>query len=261
MTEMGNGMSQSTDTTGSQPVISASTPAAAPQAPTQATTSEERSFRQSEVTDIVKRAKQEAVDSFRRMQVEQPNYVQQKYGESAVPQQPQPSVQKAAETSFTQEDVRRMAAEEAQRMRDQWINDTNEKAQVADAQRMVQEFWTKVSTGREKYQDFDQVTGNINYVKFPNVVQLLARHIDNSDSVLYELGKNRIKMANLEWLAERSPEDAIIEANALSKSIKDNEAAGKMRFPNAPLSQLRPSNTGTDNGAMSVGDYRKKYKV
>jgi hypothetical protein len=46
----------------------------------------------------------------------------------------------------------------------------------------------------------------------------------------------------------------------LSQSIKDNESAGKMRHPNEPLSQMRPSNTGTDNGAMSVKDYRSKYR-
>ena len=60
------------------------------------------------------------------------------------------------------------------------------------------------------------------------------------------------KMANLETLAHMSPNDAIIQAQRLSQSIKDNEVASKIKTPNEPLSQIRPSNTGTDNGAMAL---------
>ena len=89
----------------------------------------------------------------------------------------------------------------------------------------------------------------------------MGDYVDNSHDVLYELGKDRIKMANLETLAHMSPNDAIIQAQRLSQSIKDNEVASKIKTPNEPLSQIRPSNTGTDNGAMSVKDYRAKYQV
>lgn len=93
-------------------------------------------------------------------------------------------------------------------------------------------------------------------------MQLLADHIDNSHDVLYEMGKDRFKMSQLEQLAYMSPKDAIVQAQRLSQSLKDNEAAGKVRMPNEPLSQMRPSNTGTDTGAaMSVTDLRRKYKV
>jgi len=69
-------------------------------------------------------------------------------------------------------------------------------------------------------------------------------------------------MSQLEQLAYMSPKDAIVQAQRLSQSLKDNEAAGKVRMPNEPLSQMRPSNTGTDTGAaMSVTDLRRKYKV
>jgi hypothetical protein len=48
----------------------------------------------------------------------------------------------------------------------------------------------------------------------------------------------------------------------LSDSIKMNQNAGKYQSPNEPLSQLRPSNAGTGNqGALTVGDYKRKYRV
>lgn len=256
MTEMVTGMSQSSDTSSSQPVSSP--------APAQSTQGQsERTFRQDEVSDIVKRAKQDAVDSYRRLQSEQPQYWQQKYGDSGQPQgqQTQPANVPGQQNTFGEENYRKIAAEEAQRLRDEWVKEAQTKSQEEMAQRTVQNFWNKVAAGKEKYQDFDQVTGDIQYARFPNVVQLLADYVDNSHDVLYELGKDRIKMANLESLALMSPQDAVIQAKRLSQSIKDNESAGKQRIPNEPLSQLRPSNAGTDNGVMSVRDYRNKYKV
>lgn len=249
MTEGTGEVSQNQSTPSSQPVIS-STPA--PNTPSAA---EERSFRQSEVNEIVKRAKNDAIETYKRVQTEQPNYAQQKYGD-ANEQQPYQSQSSSGDERF-----RKIAAEEAQRLRDDWMREQQSKSEAEYAQRTVQSFYSKISPGREKYEDFDKVTNDIQYAKFPNVVQLLADHVDNSHDVLYELGKDRTKMATLEMLANMSHQDAITQAKRLSQSIKDNEAAKSTRHPNEPLSQLRPSNAGTDNGVMSVRDFRQKYKV
>lgn len=218
-----------------------------------AQTEAERTFRQSEVNDIVKRAKHGAVEDFRRLQSEQPAYAEKKFGNEQNHQQPN--------ASHNETEIRKLAAQEAQRLRDEWVSEAKTKSEAEYAQKTVQQFWNKVQPGKEKYDDFDEVTGGIEYARFPNVVQLLAEYVDNADDVLYDLGKNRIKMANLESLSYMSPKDAIVEAQRLSKSLKDNAAAGKVRLPNEPLSKMRPSNTGTDNGAMSVKDYRAKYKA
>lgn len=240
MTEMVSGMSQSQDT-GSQPV---------PQAASAQSDAAERTFRQSEVNDIVKRAKSDAVDTYRRISVDQPQYAAQKYGESAHQAQ-----------SLNENDYRKIAAEEAQRHLDNVRQDAQQKSQDEMAKRTVQNFYSKITPGREKYQDFDKVTGDMDLARFPNVVQLLGEYLDNSDDVYYELGKDRFKLSQLEQLANLSPGDAIIQAKRLSQSIKDNSAAAKVRSPNEPLSQMRPTNAGTESGAMSVKDYRKKYKV
>ena len=250
--ESAQGMSQGSDTPVSQPGLTSSAQSVQT-APVQS--SDERSFKQSEVNDIIKKAKYGAVEDYKRLVAEQPNYASQKYGEP--PTQPQ---NQNASHAPSEDNYRRIAAEEAQRLRDQWVADARTQNEADNAQRIVQNFWNKISPGREKYQDFDKVTGDIEYARFPNVVQLLSEHVDNSHDVLYELGNDRIKMANLEQLAYLSPKDAIVQAQRLSQSIKDNEATGKIRIPNEPLSQLRPSNTGTDNGVLSVKDLRAKYK-
>lgn len=232
-------------------------------APTQAPVStpsesapSERTFRQSEVNELVGRVRQEESQKRERLYKEQPQYAEQKYGQSNQSyQQPQHS------NAMPESDIRRMASEEAQRLRDQWVNDAQSKNEQDNAQRIVKSFWDKTASGKEKYDDFEKVTGNIELSKFPNVVQLLAEHVDNSADLLYDFGKNRLKMAQLEQLSYLSPSDAIHEVKRIAESIKANETAGKMRTPNAPLSQQRPSNIGTDaGGVLSMRDLKAKYK-
>jgi hypothetical protein len=251
--EMANGQAQGQDT--SSPGLTSSAQQA-PTAPAQA--AEERTFRQSEVNDIVKKAKYGAVEDYKRMSTEQPDYAARKSGEAPSPAQTYPSNQSMAPD---ENQYRKIAAQEAQRLRDEWVQDARTKAEADSAQRIVQTFWNKLAPGREKYQDFDKVTSDIEYAQFPNVVQLLAQHAENAHDILYEMGKDRMKMAQLEYLCSKSPKDAIVQVQRLSQSIKDNDAASKLRVPNEPLSKLRPTNQGTDNGVMSVKDYRLKYKV
>lgn len=254
MMESANGLGQGQDTNVSQPGTTSSS-GNAQSAP--APSSDERVFKQSDVDRIVQKVKGETEERLLRMKSEQPQYLQQKEANVNA----MDSQRGASYPNLPEQEVRRMASEEAQRLRDQWMQEAKTRSQEDEAKRTVQDFWSKISPGKEKYSDFDSVTGDIEYARFPNVVQLLARHVENSHDVLYELGKDRIKMANLDSLAERSPRDAIIQVQRLAQSIKDNEAAKQVRMPNKPLSQLRPSNTGTDNGVMSVTDYRAKYKV
>ena len=240
----------------SSPGLTSSAPAAQSQ-PAPAQSSDERVFKQSEVNDIVKKAKYGAVEDYKRVATEQPDYASRKYGEGAQTQQPtQPQSMAPNEDTY-----RKIAAQEAQRLRDEWVQEARTKSEADNARSIVQTFWNKLAPGREKYQDFDKVTSDIEYAQFPNVVQLLAQHADNAHDILYAFGNDRIKMSQLEYLASKSPRDAIVQVQRLSQSIKDNDATSKIRVPNEPLSKLRPSNLGTDNGVMTVKDYRARYKV
>lgn len=245
------GMGQSQDTTApvtsSQPVTSAPAPVA----------SEERTFRQSDVSEIVRREKAAAVEAFKRQQ-SQP--VEQQYSDRRTEN---PQNQQYQPTESADDRIRRLASEAAQGHIEQVRRDYAAKSQEEMAQKTVQNFWNKVLTGREKYQDFDKVIGNLNLSQYPSVVQMLSDVVDNSDDMLYHLAKEEAKMAELQKLAEdpRFQHIAVAQAQRLSQSLKDNAAASKIKHPNEPLSQMRPSNTGTDSGAMSVRDYRNKYRV
>lgn len=245
--ESSAGLSSSVDTS-SAPVLA---PASAPSV---SETANERVFKQSEVSELIGRAKREAVEKDRRLRVEQPEYAQQKYADA-------PQGQQSQATSGNNEDhIRKIVAEETQRQREAWEQQTRQKTDADQAQAIVNKFWNKISPGKEKYQDFEKVTGDIEYGRFPNTVQILAEHVENSADVLYELGKDRFKMAQLESLSYMSPRDAIIQAQRLAQSIKENDQASKVRLPHEPLSQLRPSISGTDSGPMSVKDLRAKYR-
>jgi hypothetical protein len=210
----------------------------------------ERTFRQSEVNDLVKRVKHDAVEDYRRLQSKQPEYAEQKYGQ-----------QQQSQQHLSESEIKRLASEEIQKQRDAWQAETQSKYEQDNAARIVKNFWDKVASGKDKYDDYEQVTGSIKLARFPNVVQLLSEHIDNADEVLYELGRNRGKLAQLEQLSLMSPEDAIEDAKRLAGSIKANESSRNIRKPNAPLSQQRPSTVGTDAGnTLSIRDLKAKYR-
>lgn len=245
------GMSQSQDTsspgTTSQPAPEVQTPA--PQ--------EEKVFRQSEVNSLVGREKARAVEDYKRAQTQQPNYGQQRNNDAIEQQRSHQQPYSASE-----QDIRRLASEEFKRSRDEWIQDARTKSDAEQAENTVKNFWSKIAPGKEKYQDFEKVTPSVEVLmSYPNVVQLIANHVDNAHDVYYMLGQDLTKMELIESMAQRNTQAAIQQMRRMSQSIKDNEAAGRSRIPNEPLSQMRPSNTGTDNGVMSVKDYRAKWKV
>lgn len=240
------GMSQGQDTNVSQP------------APSEVrSTPEERTFKQSEVSNLVSRAKNEAVEAYRRQQQEQPQYIEQKYGS-----QDKSSPSQNSSNNSYDERIRQVAAEEAKRHFESVRQEAYQRSQDEMAQRTVQNFRNKVLAAREKYQDFDKIAPSEDILaSYPNVVQLLGDYVDNSGEILYSLGQDFTKLELIESMSNRNPQAAILHMQKLSQSIKDNEAASKVKLPNEPLHQMRPSNTGTDNGAMSVGDYRRKYRA
>ncbi len=201
--------------------------------------SEERRFTQSELNEIVGKAKREAVDRYTRANDSQQAGSQQ--------------------SSMSHDDVRKLAAEEAQRLRDQWMQDAHRTSQENEAHKVANDFFNKMSTGKGKYDDFDSVMG-LPFQNMPDIVQL-ANSVDNTFEVMREFKNNPTKIATLRQLVGISPELAYGEMMRLSQSIKDNSSAQSAKLPNDPLSQMKPSNAGTDNGVMTASDYRKKYRA
>jgi len=238
MTEMVTGSSQVSEApVASQPVETPAAPVSQP-APQQS----ERSFNQQQVTDLINRERKEAVEKFKRSQ-------QNQASDHAM----------TAQNSLPEDEIRRLAAEETHRLRNEWVREAEQTRQEQEAEKIAKDFFTKLSTGKDKYQDFDKVMGDVEFRSIPHVVQL-ANMVDNTQDVMYELGKNPTKIATIQQLIAISPKLAYAELQKLSQSIKDNEAAGKTKLPREPLSQIRSSNTVTDNGEWSVSAARKKYK-
>lgn len=238
MTEMVTGSSQAQETNVSTPVNNMSTPSESHHA---TSTSEEKFFRQQEVNDIVGRAKHEAVERYKRSNESGQNSLQPNHA------------------NVSDDHIKRLAADEAERLRNEWVQDAQRNAQEQEAKKIAGEFFTKLNTGKEKYSDFDKALGDVEFGAIPHVVQL-ANMVDNTADVMYELAKHPTKIANIQQLISISPKLAYAEMARLSQSIKENETAAKTKFPNEPLSQMRPTNTGTDSGIPSVSDLRKKYK-
>lgn len=231
--------------------------------PTPQTPSEERTFKQSEVNDIAARRASEAVERYKRessiaSHQQQPTQQQPQY--QAPPQQSQFN-------GMSQDEYRRIAAEEAKRLRDQWVEDTQRSQQEQEGQRIANEFLTKIEAGKGKYDDFEKVVSDVGFAHYPHIVQL-ANMVDNTDEVIYELAKNPGKIGSIQSLVDIAlrngvpPTLAINEMKKLASSIKENAGARNFKAPNEPLSQLRSGTAGTDNkGALGVSDYKRKYRI
>lgn len=235
MTELVNGTSQA-DVLNSNPV-----------APSHSSPStEEKVLRQSEVNEIVGRAKHEAVERYKRSQ--------EAASSAQIPMN-------ANSSSYSHDEINRIAQDAAQKFIKEQMEFAKRNAEEQEAQHIINEFRAKLQTGKEKYQDFDQVTSDIGIGYFPRVIHLLAKHADDSAaSIMYEMGKDRTKLVLLEQLAEKSPQDAVMQIKSYAKAYKDNESAAKAKVANEPLSHMKPSASGQDNGVKSVRDYRKMFR-
>jgi len=213
----------------------------------------EKMVPQSQVNDIVRRRTQEAAERA----VE--NYKSEQQTRRAEPVSSDSSYNQTSK-GISEDDVRRLTSEELDRKREQWSREQQEKLDSETAQRIVDAYRRKIEPGREKYQDFETVTNSVDMRYYPNVVQLLAEHVDNSHDVLYELARDRRKLYDLESICLHNASDGIYEIKRLADSIKANEQVSQTRQPNAPLTQQRPSNTGTDSAPLSIRDYKRMYK-
>lgn len=212
---------------------------------------QERLFKQAELNEIVGRAKHDAVESYKRQQQQQ-----------STQQSSQQSQTQATSKTLSEDDVKRLTGEELNRHREEWTRESQERMNVEAAERIVNSYKEKISAGKEKYDDFEAVTNNVDMRYYPNVVQLLAEYVDNSHDVLYDLAKNRSKLYQLESTCQHNPQDAIFEIKRLADSIKANETHSSMKNARSPLSQQRPSNTGTDSGTtLSMRDLKMKYRA
>lgn len=191
----------------------------------------EKVLKQSEVNELVGRIKHEAYSKGQR---------------DALANTQQQTQSMGGMQGMSSEQVRQLISEEAQKQTHQ-----------ASAMKVAQDFVAKMESGKGKHDDFEQTVAELDLKSIPHIVQL-ATGMDNTADIMYELGRNPSKVATLTTLAYVNPRLAQIEMQKLSKSIKDNEAGENAPSSNEPLSQIRPSTIGKDNGSNTIRDLRKK---
>lgn len=214
----------------------------------------EKSIPQSQVNEIVGNAKREAAQ--RAVEA----YKQQQAKDSQTQSTPQYSDQ-GYQRNMSEDDIKRVTDDRIKTHFSELEQQAQERSNVEAANRIVRMFGEKIVAGKDKFEDFEAVTSNVAMQYYPNVVQLLAEHVDNSADVLYHLAKNRTKLYELESTCAHNSPDAVYEIKRLAESIKANDAVSGTKNANAPLSQNRPSSTGTDSGnSLSMADLKRKYR-
>jgi hypothetical protein len=131
----------------------------------------------------------------------------------------------------------------------------------AEAQRIAGEYHSKMKSGRDKYDDFDDVMADFNPQAFPNLVYL-ANQLDNTPDVMRELMQNPQKWSTVTVLSERDQQAAQNYLNRISQSIKANELAkAAERDVAPPLSRLSSSTTGQDSGKpATMQDMKRMFR-
>lgn len=151
--------------------------------------------------------------------------------------------------SFSREDINAMVEAKLQGV-------IEKAGQKAVAQKIMNDFTTKMASGYEKYPDFEDKMKDFGLAEVTEVVQL-ATNTENTADVMYELANNPGKVGSILALYQKSPRLAMKAVAELSKSIKDNESA-KGGTSVKPLSQIKSTTTAVDSGTPSVRDYFKQ---
>lgn len=159
--------------------------------------------------------------------------------------------------------LRQIASEELAKQRQadeaKWRAQQEEEA----GNKILNELNMKVSAAKSKFDDYDKVVHE-NFGNFAKTheVLLLANSFDNAGEMLYDIGKNPQKMANIALMVRMGLGDqAYLEMKKLSDSIKVNELSANQPKPKMPLSQVNPSNVGvgkTDD-KVSSNDFKGMY--
>lgn len=153
-------------------------------------------------------------------------------------------------------DINKIIAEKVSQLQ-QEQQKTNLAQQQENALRSTfGELANKLKDAEKKHEDFNDVTNNADFMNEAPELLIYANSVDNAADVLYNLASNPSKIGSLKNL---SPRLAQLEINRLSQSLKQNESATNTASPHAPLSQLKSSNIGGDNGKKSMKDLREYY--
>lgn len=151
--------------------------------------------------------------------------------------------------------IPQIPTEELQRMIRQEAFNMSRENQI---KKIEQDWYGAMDAEKAADPEFADLYDAIGIERQPLLI-LAMDGMENKAQVVKDLAKNPSKYANIITLANGgSPKLAQLELNKLSASIKTNEDAKKQPKVDAPLSQIKSSNIGGDDGKMSVSDFQQQ---
>lgn len=217
---------------------------------------EEKFVKQSVVDNVVARTKQEALERGQRIEREK--------WERSTSQSHNSTASSQTTHTLPAEDIERIAQSAVQKQLGDIALANDVQRRNAWAHEQGQQFAQKFESAKESYSDFDEVVAPIrnDLMDKNSVLAALVPHfngVENMSDIMYELGKNPQKIGSL-LSVSGSPALMKQALQTMSNSIKMNKDAANRKSPNAPLSHIKPSNTGIDNGGNNtISNARKKY--
>ncbi len=163
--------------------------------------------------------------------------------------------------AFDEESLIAKATERMQKQMDDQREAYQREQDAAEANKIAESYLEKMAQGTELYDDFKEVTQDYSPGAYPQVT-VMASQYDNLPDIIYELGKNPMKLSHLHVLALTNPPQAKKEMAKLAQSIKQNEQAlvNNVKSP-TPLSKLKSSAiAGQDTGKKTIKDLRKESR-
>lgn len=208
----------------------------------------EKTLTVSQVNEVVKREKGLVAERLRKeLEARHAEEISRLKSEN----QARPSY--AEDTAALEDRIVNRLMEEAKRHEESEVK----RYQEEEAQKFVQKYSSKMSQGKELFDDFEDVMGDFVPQAFPQLVYL-ATNEENTPAIMYELAKNPQKLAAMHTLSMTHPALAEKEMKRLASSISQNsEAMQKNVSVEPPLSRLKSSqNNGVDMGKMSIADFK-----
>jgi hypothetical protein len=109
----------------------------------------------------------------------------------------------------------------------------------------------KIDTAANKYSDFHQKVGSLNFDAMPPNLLKSISMMENSADILYDIANNPYKIPNLYGLAVAQPNIIDGELKKLSNSIRVNQ--NQSYYVNEPLPEINNSSMGANNSSNTDG--------
>ncbi len=209
----------------------------------QASTEKMVQMPQHKLDEIIKHAKRDAEEKGKRLALEHSSSLggmQQMSQSDLIEMATQHALQKLREES---------QAEQERQMHEMYRK---------QGEKVAQDFISKIESNKERLPGIDKAVKELALDKVPHIIHLL-NEVDNTADVLNDIRNNPQKLATLDYFFSKHGYDlARSEMQKLSQSLKANEAAAHVKTAQKPLSQIQASTVGTDNGSMTIRDYKKQ---